>query len=186
MFTEVLAQIVSFAALALIVSSYFTSKKNYLLFQALGMIGLMLSFLLKSNFFAMIGMGVGLLRAVTFYAYEKREKKAPVALSFLFAALTVLAYLTVNVWIQKNGRYVDILYLLSLVFYAFTFRIRDRKKLLYTTLCPTGFGLAYSIASYTTLFVLMSYAFEFLANVVAIVKFHLDKKCIKEKSNENS
>ena len=186
MFTDILAQIASFLALAFIVSSYFTSKKNYLLFQALGIIGLMLSYLLKSNYFAMVGMVLALSRSVTFYVYEKFEKKAPVILSVLFSALTVTAYFIVNVWIQGSGKYVDILYLVSLIFYAFTFRIRDRRLLLYTTLIPTGLALIYSIASYTTLFVVMSYGFEFAANITALAKFYLDKRKSECESQTNT
>ena len=186
MLTEILAQAVSFLALAFIVSSYFTSKKNYLLFQALGIIGLTLSYLLKCNYFAMVGMVLALSRSVTFYVYEKYDKKAPVALSVLLSGLTVIAYFIVNVWIQGSGKYVDILYLVSLIFYAFTFRIRDRKCLLYTTLIPTGLALIYSIASYTTLFVVLSYGFEFAANITALAKFYIDKRKSERESQTNT
>ena len=172
---EVLAQVISLCALLLIATSYFVSKKNYLLFQALGMVCLILSYLLKSNFFAMIGIGLGLFRAVVFYIYEKYEKEAPLILSFVFAGLTILSYLIVNIWIQKSGKFEDILYVISLVFYAFTFRIRDRKRLLYTTLIPTSLALIYNIVCYATIFVVFTYAFELVANVVAIFKFHFDK-----------
>ncbi len=175
MIEDVLAQIVSFFALAWIVASYFVSKKNFLLFQAIGMVCLILSYLFKGNFFAMIGVGLGLLRAIIFYVYEKREKEAPVILSFVFAGLVVCAYFIINVGIQKTGKYEDILYVVSLAFYAFTFRIRDRKRLLYTTLIPTSLALIYNIVCYATVFVVFTYAFELVANVVAIFKFHFDK-----------
>ena len=175
MIEDVLAQIVSFFALAWIVASYFVSKKNFLLFQAIGMVCLILSYLFKGNFFAMIGVGLGLLRAIIFYVYEKREKGAPVILSFVFAGLVVCAYFIINVGIQKTGKYEDILYVISLAFYAFTFRIRDRKRLLYTTLIPTSLALIYNIVCYATIFVVFTYAFELLANILAILKFHLDK-----------
>ena len=174
--TEIFAQIVSFSALAFSVISYFVSKKNYLFFQALCMVGLVLSFLLKSNFFAMVGMTIGICRAVTFFLYEKCDKDAPIALSFLFGGLSVAAYLIINVWIQGVGKYEDIFYLLSLISYAFSFRIRDRRTLLYVTLLPTSCGVIYSVISYTTLFVFLLYAFEFSANVVAIGKLHIENR----------
>ena len=176
MIEDVLAQIISFFALAWIVVSYFVSKKNYLLFQGLGMICLLLSYLLKSNFFAMIGIGLGLCRALTFYAYETFEKDAPLILSFVFAGLTILSYLIVNLWIQKNSKIEDILYVISLAFYAFTFRIRDRKRLLYITLIPTTLALLYNIVCYSTVFIVCTYAFELCANIVAIFKLHSDKR----------
>ena len=176
MIEEIMAQIISFCALAWIVVSYFVSKKNYLLFQAFGMICLILSYLLKSNFFAMIGVSLGLLRALIFYEYEKRDKETPLILSFIFAGLVICAYFVVNVGIQKTGKYEDILYVISLAFYAFTFRIRDKKLLLYTTLIPTSLALIYTIVCYATIFVVLTYAFELGANIAAILRFYFKKK----------
>lgn len=172
---EVWAQIISFGALLWIVISYFVSKKNYLLFQAFGMVFLMLSYLLKNNYFAMVGIGLGLLRALIFYIYELNGKEASIALSFIFAILVVASYFIVNIGIQKIGKYQDILYVVSLVFYAFTFRLRDKKILLYTTLIPTSLAFIYNLICYSTLFVVLTYAFELFANVVAIFKFYYDK-----------
>ena len=138
------------------------------------MVCLVLSFLLKSNYFAMVGMAIGIGRAVTFFLYEKHDKDAPIALSFLFACLSVAAYFIINVWIQGVGKYEDILYLLSLASYAFSFRIRDRRTLLYVTLLPTSCGVIYSVVCFTTVFVFLLYAFEFTANVVAIGKMHIE------------
>ena len=176
MIEDILAQIVSFFALVWIAASYFVSKKNYLLFQAIGMVCLILSYLFKSNFFAMIGVSLGLLRALIFYLYEKREKEAPLILSFIFASLVICAYFVVNVGIQKTGKYEDIIYVTSLAFYAFTFRILDRKQLLYTTLIPTSLALIYNLICYTTVFVVFTYAFELGANIIAIFKFYADKR----------
>ena len=176
MITEIAAQAVSLIALVLIVCSYFVSKKNYLLLQMLGMVGLLLSFLLKANFFAMVGMAISIIRALTFYLYEKNGRLAPIILSFFFSALTVASYFIVNVGIQGNAVPVDILYLISLICYAFTFRVRDRRLFLHVALIPTALGLVYTAVSFTTVFVLISYAFEFLANLVALIKFYIEEK----------
>ena len=176
MIEDILAQIVSFFALAWIAASYFVSKKNYLLFQAIGMVCLILSYLCKANYFAMIGVGLGLLRALIFYWYEKLEKDAPIILSFVFASLVICAYFIVNVGIQKTGKYEDILYVISLAFYAFTFRIREKRRLLFMTLIPTSIALVYNIICYATVFVVLTYAFELGANIVAIFKFYLDRR----------
>lgn len=174
--TEIAAQAVSLIALVLIVCSYFVSKKNYLLLQMLGMVGLLLSFLLKANFFAMVGMAISIIRALTFYLYEKNGRLAPIILSVLFSALTVASYFIVNVGIQGNAVPVDILYLLTLICYAFTFRVRNRRLFLHVALIPTALGLVYTAVSFTTVFVLISYAFEFLANLVALIKFYIEEK----------
>ena len=61
---------VSFVAMALIVSSYFYRKKVYfLLFQALGTVFLVLSYLFSAEYFAMIGLSVGLCRTVTYFMF---------------------------------------------------------------------------------------------------------------------
>lgn len=174
--TDIAAQAVSLIALVLIVCSYFVSKKNYLLLQMLGMVGLLLSFLLKANFFAMVGMAISIIRSLTFYLYEKNGRLAPIILSVLFSALTVASYFIVNVGIQGNAVPVDILYLLSLICYAFTFRVRDRRLFLHVALIPTALSLVYTAISFTTVFVLISYAFEFLANLVALIKLYIEEK----------
>ena len=174
--TDIAAQIVSFIALILIVCSYFVSKKNYLLLQMLGMVGLLLSFLLKANFFATVGMVISIIRALTFFLYEKHGRRAPIILSFFFSALTVASYFIINVGRQGSAKPEDILYLISLICYAFTFRVRDRRLFLHVALIPTALGLVYTSVSFTTVFVLISYAFEFLANLVALIKFYIEEK----------
>ena len=170
---EVLAKIVSFFALLLISSSYFVNKKNYLFFQALGMVGLALSYLFTGEYFAMVALWIGLARALTFFGYEKGQKDAPLFLSFLFAGLTVLAYLVVNLGIQKTAKPEDLLYLVAKAFFAFTFRIRNLKTLRFVTLIPTTLAVIYSFLSNSTVFVILSALFELGAVIVAIFKYYV-------------
>ena len=170
---EVLARIISFVALLLISSSYFVSKKNYLLFQSLGMVALALSYLLTKEFFAMVALWIGLARALTFFVYEKGQKEAPLSLSFLFAGLTLLAYLVVNLGIQKTAKPEDLLYLAAKVFFAFTFRIRNLKTLRFVTLIPTTLAVIYNFLCNTTVFVILSTLFELGAVIVAIFRYHV-------------
>ena len=173
LWNEILAQIISGLALLIGVASYFVDKKNYLLFQALTIIGLALSYLLLGEYFAMLALAVGLGRAFTFYWYEKEEKNAPLVLSFLFAGLTVAAYFIVNFGILKTAKYEDILYLIAMICFAFTFRIRNLKTLRYVTLIPAGLSVVYGFLSKATIFAVLAYALELVAVIFAILKYHV-------------
>ena len=173
MWNEILAQIVSCLGLLFGIVSYFVSKKNYLLFQALAIIGLAISFLLLGEYFAMLALAVGLGRALTFYGYERNQKTAPLFLSFLFAGLTILAYLIVNFGIQKTAKYEDILYLIAMIFFAFTFRIRNLRTLRYVTLVPAGLSVVYSFLCNATIFAIFSYFVELAAVIFSILKYHV-------------
>ncbi len=177
MYNETVALIVSFIAMLLLMSSYFYPKKSlYLLFQAVGMIFLMASYLFSGEYFAMIGLGVGLFRALVFYAYEKRDTLAPIFWSVLCAALTVVCYLIVNLGVLKTAKPLDILYLCSLVLYAFVFRMRDMKKMRLAVLAPTGLAVLYNALIKASPFVVISYAFEAAANIAAILKYDIFTK----------
>ena len=124
--------------MSLITISYFLKRKSlYLSFQASGIVFLILSFLFTEQFFAMIGITIGLARTVTFFLYEKKDKDAPLYLSILFSVLTIAVYFIVNLVVLKTAKPLDILYLIGLIFYAFTFRIRSLKTMRYVTIAPT-------------------------------------------------
>ena len=175
------AFVVSLIAMMLIISSYFYKKKSlYLLFQALGMVFVVLSYLLTGEYFAMIGLGIGLARALTFFAYEKADKEAPLIWVFVFSALTILAYVVVNWCILKTSKPLDILYLLGLIGYIVVFRIRNLNLVRYCTLIPTALSLLYNVLIVAVPFVIMLYAFEFAAALVASVKYRFFTKETEE------
>jgi hypothetical protein len=177
------ALIVSFVALILIATSYFTKDKSgFLLLQALGMIFLMASYLLDSAYFAMIGLGIGLARALIFFWFEKKDKKPSVFWPILFSVLSVMAYVVVNLIILKTSNWYDVIYLIGLILYAFVFWVRDLKKVLYLTTVPTMMSILYNILSKAAVFAVLSYVFEFGANLLAIYKFQTAKK--REKKSE--
>ena len=118
----------------------------------------------------MIGLGIGLFRALTFFFYEKKGKDAPLILSFIFAGLTLASYFIVNLWVLKTARPLDILYLTSLVFYTFTFRIRNLMVMRYLLILPLLTSVLFGIFSNVTTFVLLTYVFELAADLVAIVR----------------
>ena len=174
--------VASFAAMAWIVSSYFlNSKGKYLLFQSIGIVFLMASYCLDGLYFPMIGLAIGLFRAVIFYAYEKGNKEAPLFWPFVIAALSVGAYFIVNVGVLKTQNPYDILYLIGLVLYAFAFRIRNLEVFRYVVTIPTALSLLYNVLSGAAIFASLSYGFELCANVVAILKYHVFARETKEK-----
>lgn len=165
---------VSFIAMVLIVSSYFLkTKSEFLLFQSLGMVFLMASYLFDKLYFAMIGLGIGLARALIFYAYEKKNKNASIVWSFFFSGLTIAVYFIVNVGILHSAKIEDIAYLVGLVFYAFVFRIRNIELMRYTVTIPTALSILYNVLCKAAPFVVVSYVFELCANIVAILKYHV-------------
>lgn len=174
---ETLAFIVSFIAMVLIAASYFfKEKEKYLLFQLIGIVFLMLSYFFTGAFFAMIGLGIAIMRTLVFFLYEKKGKTAPLWIAFLFCGLSALAYFIVNFGILQTAKPNDIIYLLALFGYAFVFRIRNIKIVRFTVLIPTVLSIVYNVAIGAVPFVIISYTFELGANIVSIFKYHVFNK----------
>ena len=183
MYNETLALIVSFFAMVLIAMSYFVKNKNaYLVFQASGIVGLILSYVFTEKYFAVVGLTIGLVRTLVYFAYEKKDKIAPLFVPLIVSFFTACSYCIINLGILKDGNIWDILLLVGYVCYAFAFRIRDMKKLRYFMLIPTGFALVYNIAVHAAIFTVCAYIFELCANLVSIFKFYV---LPKKKSKEN-
>ena len=172
------AFIVSVVVMLVMCCSYFFKRKSlYLLTQGVGIAFLMAAYILLKEYFAMVGLVIGLLRSVTYLLYEWKNKETPIWWAILFSILGVACYFIVNVWIQGSAKPYDLIYLVGLVAYAFIFRIRNLKLLRYLVLIPTGLSIVYNaLLGVETLFVVISYSFEMGANIVAIVKFRIQEK----------
>ena len=171
---ETWSLIVSFIAMVLIAASYFVKNKNaYLVFQASGIVGLILSYVFTAKYFAMVGLTIGLARTLIYFAYEKKDKLAPLFVPIAVSFLTACSYCIINLGILKDGNIWDILLLMGYVCYAFAFRIRDMKHLRYFMLIPTSFALVYNFAVRAAIFTICAYCFELGANVVSIFKFYI-------------
>lgn len=177
MINENLALITSFIAVGLVVTAYFQKKRSlYLLFQSLNLFCLVLSYLFSGEFFAMVGLSVSLLRTLTFFVYEEKQKDAPLILAFVFASLTVAAYFIVNLWVLKTAKPLDILCLIALVMYSFIFKIKSLKTVRFCMLLPLSISIVYNIFSAATIFVVLSYSIELFADILSICKYHLKRK----------
>ena len=168
------ALIFSFIAMVLIAASYFLkSKAVFLLMQGLGIVFLMASYFCNQQYFPVIGLAIGLMRCFIYYYYERKDKQAPMIWCYVICALSVAAYAVINLWILKNFHVADILYLMGLVMYVFIFRIRNIKTVRYLVLIPTATSIVYNLWTAAPIFAVVSYCFELLANIVAILKYHV-------------
>lgn len=172
------ALILSLISMLLVASSYFFKKKSaFLLMQATGMLFLMGSYLLNGEFFAMVGLGIGLGRALTFFLFEQNNKKPSVFWPILFSSLSIMAYVVINLIILKDARLYDILYLIGLILYAFVFWIRNLQLMRHLAILPTSISILYNILIDAGIFVVIAYSLEMFANLISVVKYHLfDKK----------
>jgi len=179
MYNYTLSLLSGLCAMIFVIISYFVRKKSlYLLFQALCIVCLISSYFFNVQFFAMIGLGIGLCRALIFFAFEKRDKDAPIWLAWVVSIATVVSYYIVNFVVLKQAQVWDVLCMLALVMYAFIFRLRDLKTVRFTMLAPTALTIVFNIATHATLFVTLSYVFELGANLISIYKYHIRKDVV--------
>lgn len=192
---QTLAFITSLIAMLLIMASYFFKKKElYLLFQAAGMVFLIANYFFTLQFVAMLGLVVGLFRALVFFFYERKDKLAPIAWAFLFSALSIAAYFIAKELEGDNKpnnefEWKGMILVVSLALYAFIFRIRDLRLMRFTVLAPTSLALLYNIlirATQSSPFAILTYAFELGANIVSILKYHVFGKEETKQTEEPS
>ena len=178
-----LALLVSFVAMVLVIASYFTRKKErFLLFQSLCIVFIIASYFFTVQFFAMVGLAVGLLRALVYYAYEKRERLAPLWVPILLTLLTLASYFTVNFAILKTSDPLDVICLVALVAYVFIFRVRNLKLVRFLMLLPVSLSLLFNLLTNAALFTTLTYVFELSANLVSIFKYHvIGDRCSRKK-----
>ena len=171
---QTLALIASFIAMAFVIMAYFVKKKAYyLLCELLCIIFLVISYFFTVQFFAMIGLAVGLFRTVTFFVYENKDKQAPIVWSFLFSGLTIASYFIVNFGILKTAQPLDVLCVVALVTYAFIFRIRNLKIVRFAMIIPTVLSILFNVLTQAAIFATLTYVFELCANVISIFKYHV-------------
>ena len=169
--------------MVLVIASYFTRKKErFLLFQSLCIVFIIASYFFTVQFFAMVGLAVGLLRALVYYAYEKRERLAPLWVPILLTLLTLASYFTVNFAILKTSDPLDVICLVALVAYVFIFRVRNLKLVRFLMLLPVSLSLLFNLLTNAALFTTLTYVFELSANLVSIFKYHvIGDRCSRKK-----
>ena len=187
MYNYTLSVILSFIGLAVVVVAYFINNKSvYLFLQASCMLLMVLSYLFINEYFAMISLAVALSRTVTYFVYEKHNKRAPIWLAFLFSGMTISVYFIVNIGVLGTAKPIDIICLATQCLYTFIFRIRNLRIVRYTVCAPTVLGVIYNLAISAPIFSVLIYAFEFGANIVAILKFHTIPYLLKRYKTKNT
>ncbi len=165
------------AAMVFAAGSYFQkNKQRYLFFQIMNIISLTMSYLFLEEFFAMISYTVSLLRALTFFVYEKKDKASPLAMKFLFVGLAMASYVLVNVVILQKAGWLDVLCLIANILYTFSFGIRNLKLMRYVLLIPNVLSVVYNAMLPATLFVIISFGFELAANILSILRNDVGSK----------
>lgn len=187
MYNYPLSLLASFIAMAISATSYFLKKKSlYLLFQFLCILFLFVSYFFTEQFFAMIGMAIGLTRTLVYFLYEKNNRVAPLWIAFAISAASIISYVVVNLIILKSANPFDILCLIGLIGYAFTFRIRDLRAFRLWVLLPTVSSILFNTLSGAAFFASISYILDLFADVVAIYQYDIrpqKKKHTNEKEH---
>lgn len=174
MYNYPLSLVAGFVAMTFVAISYFVKNKSlYLTFQALCIVFLIVSYFFTTQFFAMVGLAIGLARTLIFYAFEKRDKVAPIWVAFVLSAATLTSYFIVNLGILKTAQPLDLLCVTALIMYAFIFRIRDLKIVRFTMLIPTILSILFNTLTGAAFFASVTYVIELTANVVSIYKYHI-------------
>lgn len=164
-------------AMLFVFASYMVSKKtSFLITQTIAIIFLSLSYLFVEQYFAMLGTAIAAIRMVIYFALEKKNKAPSFYLKSLFALLSVVSYLVVNIIILQSARFIDLLLLVANIMYSYLSGVRDLKLLRYLFLMPTAMVSVYNLIAPATLFVIISYIFEFIVNIIGIIKANVKEK----------
>ena len=190
MYNYTLSMVFGCIAMLCAMSSYFfKNKKLFLLVQGGAILFLALSQLFVENYFAMISYCISMVRVIVYSLYEKRQKSPPFYVMSIFAVLTVGAFVGLNI---STFKALDILFMIATVCYAYTFGIKNMQILRYMFIIPTAISLSYFILDGSVVFVIISYAFELVANVVALIIYYVRARTFKQASkllmpqNENN
>ena len=94
---------------------------------------------------------------------------------------TVSSYIIINYFILSGtASNWDFLYMFASCMYAITFAIRDIKLMRYLVLIPHLSAIFYNLLAKAPVSSAISYGIEFIITVVAIIKFHIQEKCMNE------
>lgn len=187
MYNYSLSLIAGFIGMVWAVSSYFVkNKKLFLVCQGLALVFLALSCLFIEQYFAVLSYLVSVVRVIIYYLIERADKKQPFWLQTLFAMLVVASYVIINIVILENHNLLDIIFLIGGVMYAYVFCIKNMMLMRYVFIIPTVLTIIYYLLIQATLFVIMSYTFELLANIFAIIIYSIyNKKAKQAMQNQN-
>ena len=167
-----IALLISFVAMLMYASSYlFRKKSTYLVFQGLGGLSLVFSYLFMGEYFAMISLFLGLSRTITYFCFEKNDKAIPVWIVVANCIVLFLNYVVVNICILKTANLVDILLVISFCLYAIVFSFRNLQKVRYAITIPLALTVLYNILINAPIFTVVSYSFELVVAIATIIYY---------------
>ena len=180
MFDNIPALIASFIAMTFAVISYFLrQKKLFLLFQGSAIVFLTISCFFESDFYAVIAYVISLTRVVLFYVIEQKNKRPPEWLKLLFVGAVLISYLILDVIILHDCEWLDVLLITANILYIYAFAIRRMVFVRLFFLIPTAISVTYFVLANATIFIIVSYSFEFLASLFAVLLYSRKKRKIK-------
>ncbi len=169
MYSEPLSLVASFIGMGFAMSSYFVKKKNvFLVWQGGAILFLALSCLFKLHFLPMLTYAIALSRVIVYYLFECGNKNVTVWLMTFFALLNVVAYFAVNAINGVIFNAIDVILIIASIMYAYVFSIRNVKLMRFVFIIPTVLCILYYVLTSAAIFMIISYSFELVANVVAI------------------
>ncbi|MBQ3528920.1 MAG: YgjV family protein [Oscillospiraceae bacterium] len=167
-----IALLISFVAMLMYASSYlFRKKSTYLVFQGLGGLSLVFSYLFMGEYFAMISLFLGLSRTITYFCFEKNDKSIPVWIVITNCAVLFLNYLIVNVIVFKTANWVDIILVITYCLYAIVFSFRNLQIVRYTITIPLALSVLYNVLIHAPIFTVISFSFELAVAIATIIYY---------------
>ena len=178
MYNYTLSLVFGFIAMACAMSSYFVKNKKFFMFLQTGaIICLAFSTLFIENFYAMFSYFLSITRVITYQVLENKGKKVSFWLMSVFALLNIICFACLNI---KTFKALDIMFMIGAVLYSYAFGIKNMKFLRLFFLLPTGLSVLYFVLTNATVFVIISYCFEFVANLVALVYYYIKENRTQE------
>ena len=168
---------VSLFGLFAVTVSYFLKKRwQFLIAQGSSILLFAVSNFSLGLYYAAIASGVSLVRVITYFILEKKDKNPTFALKTFFAGLVVLSYLVTNVVILNDYNPWDILLMGINVSFVYIIGIRNMRTMRYCLLPPIALAFAYGRIVGVAPFNSVSQALEFFANLVAIIIYERANK----------
>ena len=140
-----------------------------------------MSYLFMGAYFTMVSVAIGIARGLICFAYEKNNKKVPVCIIVGLCLATILSYIVINYIVLSGAASPwDILYMVAACLYAITFAMRNIKVMRYVILIPHASAVSYNLLVNAPISSAISYGIEFVITVVAIIKFGIQEKNMRQ------
>lgn len=164
------AQGLGLLALACMAVSYFMKNKtSFFTFQTAGNLFTVLSFFVQGEYFASVGCVIATIRTGIFSVFSSKSKEVPWWLVFVLCGLTVIS--CVMLW--KSA--LDVIFMLGLLIFTLSFKVKDSRKMKYLLLIPNTMYCIFEFCS-KSYAVLISTVIELVSLIVSIAVEHFVRR----------